>query len=141
MSGAASFGRCLACRARVSAGVTASATAQRGRRWLDAVPYGLQLFLGGAAHAGGAALGGTRTQRVLPQRGRRSSGGAPSWYPRAARAAHSGRRPAGRRLMALPCEGLASSGAAPVGWCPAAAPAFFRGRHRGSDRLVGAPLA
>ena len=40
--------------------------------------YGL---LGGAAHAGGAALSGTRARRVLPLRGRRPAGRRPIVAP------------------------------------------------------------
>jgi hypothetical protein len=45
LSGAAPDGRCLACHARASfASVAATATAQLGRRWLDAIPTGYGLF-------------------------------------------------------------------------------------------------
>ena len=81
LGGAAPYRRRLACRAcAFSAGVAATETAQLGRRRLDAIPDGLQLFsaaLPSAARAHSACCpnavaaqlaalhGGTRARRVL----------------------------------------------------------------------------
>ena len=68
LSGAVPCGRRLACHAaRFVAGVAATATAQLGRRWLDAVPYGLQLFSAALPMRSAlpSAHRGTRARRVL----------------------------------------------------------------------------